>query len=311
MTNQALKDRKILVTGAGGFIGHAVCRHLLHLDACVYGLGRSQTTTVAEGTDYSAVDLTDADSAREVVARIKPDYVIHLAGCSVARREPEWIPVTFAANLLTTVNLLLACEAQSVKKTIIAGSLEQPAATDDPAIPTSPYAASKWAATGYARMFNSLYGTRSVTARIFMVYGPGQAELQKLVPYVCLSTIAGRNPELMSGTREVDWIYVDDVAHGLVALLDKGPDDGSLVDIGTGRLVTTGEVAQIICRSAGDTVQPEIGAVADRKLETERKADVARTRELTGWSPGTTVEDGLRQTLEWYQTECSEGRIAP
>ena len=311
MTNQALKDRKILVTGAGGFIGNAVCRHLLHLDACVYGLGRSQMATVVEGTDYSAVDLTDADSAMEVVSRIKPDYVIHLAGCSVARREPEWIPATFAANLLTTVNLLLACEAQSVNKTIVAGSLEQPAATDDAAIPTSPYAASKWAATGYARMFNSLYGTRSVTARIFMVYGPGQAELQKLVPYVCLSTVAGRNPELMSGTREVDWIYVDDVAHGLVALLDKGPDDGSLVDIGTGRLVTTGEVAQIICRSAGDTVQPEIGAVADRKLETERKADVARTRELTGWSPGTTVEDGLRQTLEWYQTECSEGRIAP
>ena len=188
---------------------------------------------------------------------------------------------------------------------------EQPAAADDAAIPTSPYAASKWAATGYARMFHSLYGTRSVTARIFMVYGPGQVELQKLVPYVCLSTIAGRNPELMSGTRGVDWIYVEDVAHGLVALLDKGPDDGSLVDIGTGRLVTTGDIAHMICQSAGDTVQPEIGVVADRKLETECKADIVRTRELTGWSPGTIVEDGLRQTLEWYQTECSEGRIEP
>ncbi len=311
MKVQVLTDRKILVTGAGGFIGNAVCRRLLNLGATVYGLGRSQSPAIAEGTNYASLDLTDADAAMSTIASINPDYVIHLAGCSVARREPAWVPVTFAANLVTTVNLLLSCEASDVQKMIIAGSLEQPAFSEQAAIPTSPYAASKWAATGYAQMFHSLYGTRSVTARIFMVYGPGQAELQKLVPYVCLSSIAGREPELMSGTRKVDWIYVDDVADGLVALLENGPVDGSLVDIGTGRLTTTGDVAHMICRAAGNKVQPRIGAVEDRKLETERMADIARTGKLTGWSAVTTLEDGLRKTFEWYHKRCEDGLIEP
>ena len=105
----------------------------------------------------------------------------------------------------------------------------------------------------------------------------------------------------MSGARPVDWIYVDDVAAGIIALLKAGPVDGSPVDIGTGRLVTTGDVASMICDIAGNDVAPTFGAVPDRASEQVRKADTARTSALIDWEPAIPVEEGLRRTLEWYK----------
>jgi nucleoside-diphosphate-sugar epimerase len=150
-------------------------------------------------------------------------------------------------------------------------------------------------------MFHAVYNMDVATARIFMVYGPGQKELQKMIPYVCLSAIAGKNPELMSGSRQVDWVYVDDVAAGLVHLLMDGPCDGSLVDIGTGTLVSTAEVAEIICQKSQTGVTPAIGAIPDRAMEQIRKADTENTKHLIGWRSRITLEEGLERTLAWYK----------
>ena len=301
MKTADLKGSRILVTGARGFIGEAVCRYLGDRGADVHGIGRSAGSTGEQFCAYESIDLTDAEATVGYFNKIQPHYVMHLAGCSVARRELEWVQTTFAANLLTTVNILSAGQQTSVKKTVIAGSLEQPDEDSAVSIPTSPYAASKWAATGYARMFHAVYNMQVATARIFMVYGPGQKELQKMIPYVCLSAIAGNNPELMSGTRQVDWVYIDDVAEGLVRLLMDGPGDGSLVDIGTGRLVSTAEVAEIICQKSQTGVTPAIGAVPDRAMEQIRKADTEKTEQLIGWRPQLTLEEGLERTLAWYR----------
>ena len=301
MSMSDLKGARILVTGARGFIGEAVCRFLADRGADVHGIGRSRGGQGDDLCSYQAIDLADAEATAGYFNKIQPNFVIHLAGCSVARRELEWVQTTFVANLLTTVNLLSAAQLTGVEKAIIAGSLEQPDEETLISIPTSPYAASKWAATGYARMFHAVYDMHVDTARIFMVYGPGQKELQKMIPYVCLSAIAGDNPELMSGARQVDWVYIDDVAEGLVRLLLDGPGDGSLVDIGTGTLVSTGMVANMICQQSGSGVMPTIGAIPDRAMEQIRKADIEKTEQLIGWQPGVTLEKGLERTLAWYR----------
>lgn len=299
-----LNNQSVLVTGSGGFIGNAVCRLLRSCGATIRGVGRSADNKSLGGISYSAVDLTDEEATNRLISEIRPDYIIHLAGCSIARRELEWVQKTFVANLRTTVNVLSAAQQAGVKKIIIAGSLEQPADNPADATLTSPYAASKWAAAGYAKMFYSVFKLQVATARIFMVYGPGQKELQKLIPYVCLSTIAGNAPELMSGTRLVDWVFIDDVASGLVRMLTDGPGDGSLVDIGTGRLVSTGDVAEMICRNAGSGISPTIGAIPDRAGEQTRKANIEKTKEVLGWSSKVTLEDGLEKTLEWYRQQA-------
>jgi nucleoside-diphosphate-sugar epimerase len=226
---------------------------------------------------------------------------MHLASCVTGKRELEWVRETLAGNLLTAVNVLVAAQQTGVEKTVLAGSLEEPDSSDAAPIASSPYGASKWCASAYARMMHALYGTRSAVARIFMVYGPGQQDTRKLVPYVCLSAAHGEPPELMSGGREVDWIYVDDVVEALIRLAVAGPDDGAYVEIGSGELVTTGNIAERICKLAGTGVAPIFGAVPDRAMEQVMKAETAATEAILGWRPATGIDAGLKATYEWYR----------
>jgi nucleoside-diphosphate-sugar epimerase len=274
---------------------------LLELGAVVHGTSRRRVALDNGRWSHSSVELTNADEVDELISNVQPDYVMHLASCVTGKREIEWIRETMAGNLQTAVNVLVAAQEAGVEKTVLAGSLEEPDASEAAPVAASPYGVSKWCASAYARTMHALYGTRSATARIFMVYGPGQQDLKKLVPYVCLSAARSEAPELMSGGREVDWIYVDDVVNGLIRLALAGPDDGSYVDIGSGELVTTGEIAERICRLAGTGVAPILGALPDRAMEQVRKADVAATQDVLDWRPTTGIDDGLRQTLDWYR----------
>jgi nucleoside-diphosphate-sugar epimerase len=258
-----IKDERVLVTGARGFIGGVTCRFLASQGAEVYGVGRSKAGSPGSTYAYESVDLTGAKTTLDYIIDICPRFIIHLAGCTVASRELEWVQTTFAANLQSTVNVLSAASQAGVEKVVIAGSLEQPDESSVGSTLSSPYAASKWAATGYSKMFHAVSG--------------------------------------IHGSRDVDWIYVDDVAEGLIRLLLNGPVNGSLVDIGTGRLVSTGEIAEKICELTESEVSPLIGAVPNRPMEQVRKADIEQTYRQIGWSPKTSLEDGLETTLAWYK----------
>jgi UDP-glucose 4-epimerase len=173
-------------------------------------------------------------------------------------------------------------------------------------VPCSPYAAAKWAANGYARMFHALYDTPVVVARLFMVYGPGQRDLRKLIPYVTLSLLRGEPPKLSSGRRPVDWIYVNDVVIGLLNLGNAPGVDGAVVDLGFGELVTTREVVEILRDIIGGP-QPEFGALPERPMERVKTADVDATYRMIGWKPAVSLREGLKKTVEWYQSQLKTG----
>ena len=177
---------------------------------------------------------------------------------------------------------------------------EGPAGEEFPP-PASPYAAAKQGASAYARMFHALYGTPVVTARVFMVYGPGQRDLAKLGPYVALSLQRGERPSLSSGERPVDWVYVDDVVEGLLALALTPGIEGRRLDLGSGELVTVRGVAERLAELAGEGAELGIGERPDRPMEPVRRADVETTRELTGWTPRVALDDGLARTGEHYR----------
>jgi nucleoside-diphosphate-sugar epimerase len=306
---QAWVDKRFLVTGASGFIGRAVCEKLLELGGQVHGISRSTVNNNHDGYTHWCADLTRSVDVDRAVEQAAPHYLLHLASRVTGSRELDCVRDTFAANLGSTVNLLVATQQSGVEKCVLAGSLEEPPDTEVNPVPASPYAASKWASSGYARMFHALYGTRVAVARIFMVYGPGQRDVRKLVPYVCLSSANAQNPKLMSGARPVDWIYIDDLVAGLLAMLEGGPEDGGYVELGTGQLTTTGEVAKRLCTLSGNRVAPDLGALADRAMEQVRCANVARTRKQIDWHPETSLDEGLRCTYEWYKATQDRGDI--
>jgi nucleoside-diphosphate-sugar epimerase len=151
-------------------------------------------------------------------------------------------------------------------------------------------------------MFHALYDLSVVNLRVFMVYGPAQPDLAKLVPYVTTTLLAGERPQVSAGTREVDWVFVDDVVEAFVSASVATGLDGTTLDVGSGRLVTVRRVVELLHEMIQPDWVPEFGAVGDRPMEQVRRADAASSFERMGWRPRIELRDGLSRTIEWYRS---------
>lgn len=297
-----LRGRRVLVTGATGFIGSHLCRRLLALGAELHGISRTKRQHMEDGRWWQC-DLTDFARVNEVVSAIQPDLIYHLASHVVGSRALDAVLPTMHANLVSTVNLMTAGAENDCPRIVLAGSLEEP--QENAAAPSSPYAAAKWAASGYARMFHSLYATQTISLRIAMVYGPDQPDASKLVPYIIRSLLCGESPRLSSGRREVDWIYVEDVLDAMIASANNRGESYLRVEIGSGSSVSIGEIAERLCQLINPSIRPILGAISDRPCDRSWKADTTLAREILGWQSSTHLEDGLRQTVDWYRRNVS------
>lgn len=301
-----LPGGRVLVTGAGGFIGGHLIRRLQAAGVEVHAWVRRRPPDAPAGVRWWIGDLTRLATVRDGLREARPDVIFHLAGHVAGSRDVSLVEPTLYGNLVATVNLCIASVDAGCRRIVLSGSLEEPSTGD--AVPASPYAASKGAASAYARMFHALYGLPAVIARLFMVYGPAQRDMRKLVPYVIRSLLDGEPPRVSSGRRLVDWVYVEDAAEGLMAAAAASGVEGLTLDIGSGVLTTVRQVVEDLARLVGAPVAPLFGAVPDRPMEQVRVADTARTEALTGWRPSTPLADGLRKTVEWYRQELKGGR---
>ena len=287
---------RVLVTGARGFVGRPLALRLRELGASVHAVSR-QGRDADDGLAWHRADLRQRGEVRDLVAAAQPAVVFHLAGYVFGHRDLAAVQPALEHNLLPTVHLLEAVAERGCDRFVHAGSMEEPPPGVWPPVPGSPYAAAKFAATSYTRLFHALYGVPAVLARIFMVYGPGQLDENKLVPYLVRTLLAGGTARLSSGRRRVDWIHVDDVVAGLLALAARPGIDGETLDLGTGRLHAVREVAETLARLAGGSGRLEFAEERDRPLETENAADAEATAACLGWRAGIDLEEGLRRTL--------------
>jgi UDP-glucose 4-epimerase len=290
-----------LVTGGVGFIGTHLCQKLAAQGIVVHSASRREHAGLP-GLRHWKVDLSDYRTVKALINEVRPDYVFHLASHVQGSPDKSHILPTFHGNLETTVNLLTAVAEMGCRRFVMTGSFMEPAGHAGDMTPTSPYAAAKWATSAYVRMFRSLYGVPVTTGRVFMVYGPGQQDPTKLVPYTVRCLLKGEQPSISSGRRLVDWIYVEDVAEGLLRLAMEPGAEGQTMDIGSGSMIATVDLVETICRLANPGIRPLVGALADRPMEPTGAADVARTQKLIGWSPRVGLEEGLRRTIAAMRT---------
>ena len=290
--------KKVLVTGASGFIGSHLCRCLATFDAQVHGVSRTTQTNSAQMQWWQG-DLTDITSVRTLIGKIKPDLIYHLASDVTGSRDLDRVLPTLHSNFVSTVNLLTAATEIGCDRIVLAGSLEEPEIERGHFHPSSPYAAAKWAGSAYSQMFYELYQTPVVTAKIFMVYGPEQ-NLRFLIPYAISSLIKGVPLELSSGKRSIDWIYITDLVSGLLMMADAPGIEGSTIDLGTGKLSTIREVVERLVSWIDRRIQPLFGAIPDRLNEQVRIANAADTSAKTGWKATISIEEGLKSTVDWY-----------
>jgi nucleoside-diphosphate-sugar epimerase len=307
MLRTALTGRRTLVTGATGFIGSALRQRLLDMGAEVHGVARTaRANSYSSQMRWWAADLADEEAAIRVLSDVRPDVVFHLASHVSGDRSYAAVSPTVRNNLLTTTNLLTAACESGHPRVVLAGSMEECAPGDPNPVPGSPYAAAKTAAAAYGRMFHALYALPVVHLRVFMVYGPGPQDIDKLVPYVTCSLLRGKPPLLSSGMREIDWVYIDDVVDAFVAAADAPDAVGSTIDVGSGGLLTIRAIVEELARLVGGEAEPQFGALADRPLERRRTADLAPARELLGWTPTTSVPTGLSRTVAWFRDHVDD-----
>jgi UDP-glucose 4-epimerase len=297
----SMAGQRLLVTGGTGFIGARLCARARDRGASVFAVSR-RPGRIPEGVVWEGADLTDQAACGELVNRLRPDVVVHLASQVSGGRDRDLVLPMLQANLLAAVNVMLACAEVACGRLILAGSMEEPDLGDPDAVAQSPYAAAKWAALAYGRLFEALYALPVVHLRVFMVYGPGQRDLRKLVPYVAVSLLRGVAPKLTSGDRRVDWIYVDDVVDAFLRAAVAPGAFGRSLDVGSGELVTAREVVVRVRELVGGDIEPAFGAIADRPLERVRVADRGDASDAIGWHPETPLDRGLAQTVDFYRS---------
>ena len=283
---------------------------LAKLGAEVHGVSR---TTMPErdedGIRWWQGDFADLAEARRVVAAVEPDLIFHLSGLVTGRTDRELVVPTMESLLVSTVNALVVASEESCGRVVLVGSMDEPdaAGVEDP-VPASPYATAKWASVAYGRMFHRVYDTPVVIARTYMTYGPGQ-RASKLVPHVILSLLRNESPELANGERVADWVYIDDVIDGFVAVAGAPGVEGRTFDLGSGIPRSNRSVVEEIVALIGSEVEPSYGAIPARTSEPERVAIPNDSKAVLGWEANTTLREGLERTVRWYarQTLC----IAP
>lgn len=297
------RDKTILVIGATGFIGRHLVDSLMDLGATVVGASRREA---AEGgqTFWRQCDASDPRQLSTLFDEVSPDIVYQLTSDSQGGQELSLIAESIRNDLVATVNVLTEATQRGVARVVVIGSLEEPKGDASQATPSSPYAAAKWTACAYARMFSELYGLPVTVLRLMMTYGPGQKPY-KVIPYTIRTLLAGEPAALTNGERKLDWIYIDDAIDAILRSGLLREKDAQSIDIGSGTPV----LMQDLLITIGDIIgRPELlsfGSLPNRMREREEVADLTRATSKLGWEARTSLRDGLRKTIAYYQSTAA------
>jgi UDP-glucose 4-epimerase len=294
-----LLGRRCLVTGAAGFIGLVLCRMLYAAGIEVHAMSRRHPG-VEHVAQWHPCDVADADQVKAAMKAARPDVVFHLASIVDGSRDFRLVLPMLHSNLLGFVHVASEAAELGCSRIVTVGSLQEPDQTL-PAVPNSPLAAAKYAASMYARMFATVQGLPVVIARPYMVYGVGQLDRAKVIPHIITRILAGLDVPLSTARHAFDWVFVDDVAEALIATAATPGIEGRTIDIGYGKLTTVADVARGLAARLNAPEALHFGVLPDRKLEPTRCSDVVQTEQLIGWRPSIALDEGLDRTVAWWR----------
>jgi nucleoside-diphosphate-sugar epimerase len=312
-----LTGKRVLVTGASGFIGSHVVRRLLAKGAQVAAMTRSVSAVtpvrlvdVADRIELVEADAADRSSLESLARSLSPEFVVHLAAFTHVGKSFERVEENIRTNIHGTVNLLQALAA-GCERVVFVGTSEiygdapVPFAEDDPVRPVSPYAVSKYAAERYCLMFHHAYGWPITCLRPFNAYGPWQTP-DRIIPETILTALRGGELAMTEGHQTREFNYVEDLAEGIVAALSASDIDGELVNLGCGTDISLRALATRILELMESSLTPAFGALPYRPTEIWRMyCDSSRARAWLGWQPRHSLDEGLAKTISWYRDELS------
>lgn len=310
-----------LLTGVAGFIATKVAEFLLAAGHTVVGVDnvntaydvrlkhwRLQQLHDQPGFTFRHTDICDRAALAAVWEGQRFDAVINLAARAGVRYSVENPWVYFDTNATGTLNLLELCRTHGVQKFVLASTSSLYGAHNplpfredaDTSRPLSPYAASKKAAEVLCYTYHHLYQLDVTVFRYFTVYGP--AGRPDMSPFRFVQWVSEGRPVLLygDGTQSRDFTYVDDIARGTIAGLR--PVGYDIINLGSDQPITMNQALQTIERAVGRSAQV-VHQPPHRADMAATWADVSKAGQLLGWEPQYNFEQGIDQTVRWYQAQ--------
>jgi len=307
--------RRVLVTGAGGFVGANLVRRLAAdghaVTAAVRPAGDrwrlAGPDRSLEGVEVRPIDLADERAVERVVREVRPQWAFHLAAHGAYSWQTDSREI-FRTNVLGTVNLVEACRASGCEALVNAGSSSEYGFKDhapdeeEPLEPNSEYAVAKAAATLYCRQVARAGPMRIVTLRLYSVYGPFE-DPGRLIATLAVRGLQGELPPLADPDVARDFIAVEDTVEAFLAATRPGPAPGAVYNVGTGRQTSIREIVALASRALGIEAQPEWGAAPRRRWDTTTwVASTERIEAELAWRPETTLDQGFRRMVDWVRS---------
>lgn len=337
MTAQAFSGKRVLITGANGFIGSRLAKRLARDGALVHAVvspgseGRNltdarRTDTAARSADAGSitlerVDLRDEQALASMVTRVAPRIVYHLAsyGNHPGHYEAAGALSRIAAtNLMGMAHLLAACRDLDLECLINTGSAfaeygagVEPMREMQRLAPSTYYGASKAGATLLAGAFAAATGHRVITLRPLYVYGPGDWP-GRFVPSVIAAGLRGLTLPLTSRRERKNFVFVDDVIEAYLAAALTSHADASVINVGARAEATLGDVITIVEQCTGCEVRYTEGAYDRLQWPGDCwAADISLAERLLGWTPVTSLEEGIRRTVAEHEPRVDSDVVPP
>ena len=319
------RGKRVLVTGAGGFIGSHLTESLVSLGADVRALvhyrsdgnwGWLEQSDYKEDMEVMAGDIRDRDSVTQ--AMDGRDIVFHLAAL-IAIPYSYQAPESYVdTNIKGTMNVFQSAIRDNVERVVHTSTSEVygtaryvPIDEDHPLQGQSPYSASKIAADKQAEAFHLSFGLPVVTVRPFNTYGPRQSA-RAVIPTIITQALTSLTISLGSLDPTRDFNYVADTVRGFLSAARSPEAVGEVINLGTGTEVSIGHLSRTVLELVG---KPEAVVVSEeqrlrpKNSEVERLcADAGKALRILNWSPELTLEQGLGHTIEWLRSHLDRYR---
>lgn len=306
-----MKD-SFLVTGATGFIGANLVRELVSLGQNVNVIVRTsklnwRISDLADKINIFECDIADP-KLQEIINKIKPDYIFHLAGYGNLPHEDD-IYRMIDVNLKGAINLLEAVKKNPFKLFINTGSSaeygikDQSMKESDTLSPINNYGVIKSAITLYCQKEAIRNNLPIINLRLFTPFGYFEGK-NRLIPDVALSALEGRPIKVSSPIHVRDFIFIEDVVDAYIQAIRNQHNPGEIYNVGSGTQYSVKEIVEKILTIAHSKSEIQWGARQKQGRYIEPKmwqADMSKTKKILNWKPKNTIDSGLQKTIEWLR----------